>query len=256
MAVEWSKELNCTRGSEYNFYPEQIVVKPELNGRHEAPDIQWLIDSILADGQLQPVIVRKVGEVPYLVAGYSRWRAVAEINKQKLAPVKLKLACTSFRGNEQEAFLVNIAENKARNQTTPLDDAHNIRKLEQWHMSVDDIAKVYHEKPQWVKDRLALISLEPEAREALKNGTMKVSAAKVIAKMSAEQQREAIKTGKLKTADVKPSKHWTFGQVKETLTFVVREGKAPDGFTCTRAELQVIDTFCSWLLEKTTGREA
>jgi hypothetical protein len=34
--------------SEWKALPEELDIFPELNGRHELPDIQWLIDSILA----------------------------------------------------------------------------------------------------------------------------------------------------------------------------------------------------------------
>ena len=44
--------------SEWKALPEELDIFPELNGRHELPDIQWLIDSILSVGQIQPVLIR------------------------------------------------------------------------------------------------------------------------------------------------------------------------------------------------------
>ena len=81
MAVEFNAP--GTRTSEYKFLPQYIEVAPEMNGRHELPDIQWIINSILRHGQLQPVTIRRTASKPVLVAGFSRWRAISEINKQK-----------------------------------------------------------------------------------------------------------------------------------------------------------------------------
>lgn len=227
MAVDFSAPHKRT--SEYNFAPEDISVRAELNGRHELPDISWLVQDILAHGQLQPVIIRNDGGTPVLVAGFSRWRAISEINSKSLAPVALKVRCTYFRGNEREAFLANISENRYRNATTPLDDAHNIARLERWGMSVEEIAEHYREKPVWVAGRLSLLSLEDSTREAVKRGKIKTTAAVEIAKLSAEKQREVTKRAEagetVKAADVRAERTGkargiNFPEVKEYLRLV------------------------------------
>lgn len=55
MAVEF--DVKGTRTSEYLFAPEDIEAIAELNGRHELPDVAWIIDSILKHGQLQPDVM-------------------------------------------------------------------------------------------------------------------------------------------------------------------------------------------------------
>lgn len=190
MAVDF--KVQHTRTSEYLFAPEDITVDPALNGRHDLPPIDGLAQSILSIGQQQPVVIRNDGGKPALVAGFSRWRAVIHINKGGLAPVPLKLRCVYFRGSAQEGFLANIAENRERNQTTPMDDAHNIARLERYGLTHEEIAKVYRESAGWVKDRLALLDLTEESRDALREGRLKPTAATHIAKLSAEQQRKAV----------------------------------------------------------------
>lgn len=102
---------------------------PELNGRHDLPDIEWLISSILTVGQLQPVPIRKTGGRPVLTAGYSRWRAVKAINDRQLTPEPIRLLCTLKQQTDKQAFISTIHENIVRNATTPIDDAYNIQKL-------------------------------------------------------------------------------------------------------------------------------
>ena len=205
MAVEW--KVAGTRTSEYFFRPEDIVVKPELNGHHELPDITWLVEDILTQGQLQAVLIRNEGGKPVLCAGFSRWRAVSQINKEKLAKggEPLKLKCSYFRGNEQEGFLAGISENKIRKDTTPLDDAHNCRIMERWGLSVAEIAARIREKESWVRARLKLSEATPELQQAVKEGRVKPTAAAAIADLDAEHQRTAVQgNGKVKVESTKP----------------------------------------------------
>ena len=91
MAVEF--DVKGSRTSEYRFLPENIEVDPKMNGRYELPDIGWIIDSILRHGQLQPVTIRRTANKPVLVAGFSRWRAISKINKDRLTEKPLELRC-------------------------------------------------------------------------------------------------------------------------------------------------------------------
>lgn len=191
MAVEFKVEH--TRTSEYLILPKDIKFKPELNGRHELPDIEWLVTSMVKNGQLQPVLVRNDGGMPILVAGFSRWRAAVEINKRKLTPKPFRLRCVNFSGSEQQAFLANIEENHKRKDTTEIDDAFNCARLERYGMSHQEIAEVYHENVAWVKKRIALVSLTVESQKAVKEGRVKPNAAATLAKLSEEEQARAVK---------------------------------------------------------------
>lgn len=205
MAVQF--EGDYKRTSEYRFYPEDIALDPEANGRHETPDIEWLITDILARGQHTPVIIRNDGGVATLVAGFSRWRAISEINKRKLAPVRMQIRATYQQCTAAEAFLVNISENRFRNPTTELDDAHNIKRLiNVYAMTEEQIAELYFptakteaeikEALKFVRERTKLLTLTQEAADAVRSGRVKGNAAKAIAKLTEDQQREVLASGK------------------------------------------------------------
>ncbi len=215
MAVDFKVEHKRT--SEYRLFPEHITIKPELNGRHELPDVEWLITDMLAHGQHTPVVIRNDGGQAVLVAGFSRWRAVSEINKRGLTGKPWQLRCTAVSCNEVEAFLINISENRVRNPTTAIDDAHNIQRLMKWGYTEDQIAEIYFptaktekdlkEARAFVRERVALISLTPEVEQAVKAGRVTIPAAKAIAKMSSEQQRVVVeKEGQIERKDVVPPK--------------------------------------------------
>lgn len=203
MAVEF--DTTVKRTSEYTALPGDIEVPAELNGRHELPDISDLVQSILTHGQLQPVVIRKTGKKPVLVAGFSRWRAITHINDNSLTPNPLRLNCSYTQLTERQAFLANIEENRVRNATTPMDDAYNIQRLiNVYQMSEAQAAEAYRVTVVWIKGRLGLLELTPEAETAVRAGRVATSAAKEIAKLSKEQQKKIVsKEGKVTAADVK-----------------------------------------------------
>lgn len=191
MAVEFKTEHK--RRTIYLFDPADLIIKPELNGRQDAPDVEPLIADILLRGQLQPVLVRNEAAKPVLVAGFSRWRAISEINRRKATDKPLPIQCVYFRGDEREGFIANLAENLQRNATTPLDDAHNCRKLEAWGIPVADIAVALRQSEAWVRGRLKLAEATPELKAAVHDGRVKATAAITIAKLAADQQRSIVK---------------------------------------------------------------
>lgn len=203
MAVEFT--VQGTRTSEYLFLPEDLTVDPAMNGRHDLPNIDWIVESILAHGQLQPVTIRRTEGRPVLVAGFSRWRAISHINKKNLAPKALRLRCSYTQLTEQQAFLANIEENRVRNATTPIDDAYNIQRLiNVYQMTEQEAADAFRASPSWVKGRLRLLELTPEAEKAVREGRVDGPATKAIAKLSKEHQKAVVaKAGKITAADVK-----------------------------------------------------
>ena len=253
-----------TRTSEYLLLPEDVVIRPELNGRHELPNIDWLKADILQRGQLQPVMIRSDGGQPVLAAGFSRWRAISEINAGRDAKDKLKLRCCYFRGNEADAFLANIAENRGRNGTTAIDDAYNIARLEKYGRTVAEIAAFYSEPEAWVTSRLSLVNLCPEAQAAVSDGSLKPTAAVQIAKLAEAQQREKLKGGhKLTAAGLKaessgkPPKP-TLNTLAGILRAVVDDGKYPAGFERIDSADSVGDSlaaFCTALLAMIGGKK-
>jgi hypothetical protein len=209
-----SFNVPMTRDAIYKCPPENITIRPELNGRQDKPDIEWLIVDILKHGQMQPVVIWSDGGDPVLAAGFSRWRAISEINRRGLTPQPMLIKCVYKQTNETGAFILNISENRMRNQTTLLDDAHNIQRLFEWTMDEEAVAKIYFptaateaelkDAIKWVQNTVSLVKLAPESQQAMKDGRLTESAAQAIAKLSAANQRaELKKEGKITAKDLK-----------------------------------------------------
>lgn len=208
-------DVKMTRDALYKCFPEEIEARADLNGRQEKPNIEWLIADILRHGQLEPVLIWNDGGSAVLAAGFSRWRAISEINKRKLTQNKLQIKCVYINCNEQSAFIRNLSENRMRNPTTPIDDAHNIQKLFDWTMDEKQVAQIYFpiaatddevkDAIKWIRERVNLIRLTPEAERAMRDGRLNETAAQAISKLSGAQQKELIKNndGKINAKDIK-----------------------------------------------------
>jgi len=263
MAVTFS--VDGSRTSEYRLDPRGIIVKPELNGRHILPEIESLIQDMLSmpdghsiKGQTTPVIIRKDGDKPVLVAGHRRLRAVLEINKRKLTLEPMLLRCSYMQLNEIEALAVAVTENRERVEIGPLDEAYCIKQFlrlgkdHQWIAQYGGFFPGLNPENgnmkkaiAWIKKREKLLGLTPEAEKALTEGKIKTTAAEHLAKLEADKQRELIESGNvsretLDKANGKKRKA-TWKEIKTEILMVTNSGKLNGK--------SVSDEVVDWLLE-------
>ncbi len=208
---------SATNGSMYLIDPREIEIREEYNGRHEEPSVDELIEDFMnpSIGQIEPVILTKDDRAPVLLAGARRWRAAIEVTKRRKGPFDgvFKLKCIYFRGTPIECFILTVKENLNRKEVSPTCDGWNISRFRNFGMSDEDIAsKVYGRKAldgkpdtQWIRDRVAMVDLTPEALEAVASGRVKPSAIVALAKMKKQAQRDLIldNAAKITTAVIK-----------------------------------------------------
>lgn len=209
MAVTFNASETVTRGHSYWLSTQDIDIDAENNGRHDLPNIERLTEDIRREGQLVPCIIRKDGGRAVMVEGHSRWRAICEINKGLKADDRRKVWCVYFDGNEVDALAIGFASNRERNSLTPVDEGYFISRMLKFSKTIEDVAKIVREDVAWCKNRLALVSLVPEAQAAVSSGEIKPSAAKALAKLAAADQRRAMKErdtkGRVTTKTIKKS---------------------------------------------------
>ena len=263
MAVDFEtcdgRTIKRTAG--YWLFTHEIDIDAKNNGRATLPDIQWIKDSISHDGQWMPCVVRKNGKRALMVEGHSRWRAICELNEGRAPEDQLKVWVTYFDGNEIDALMAGFAMNRERNSLTPIDEGYFVARMQRFGKSLEDIAAIVHEDVKWCSDRLAFVSLTPEAQTAVIDGTIKkLSAAVELSKLAAADQRRYLEshTGEKITAGgirasvtpAKPPKP-TLKTLADILRSVVDDGKYPAGFERIDSADSVGDSlaaFCTALL--------
>ncbi|HEX7631801.1 MAG TPA: ParB/RepB/Spo0J family partition protein, partial [Lacunisphaera sp.] len=108
----------------YREVPVHQVEPNPYQPRKEFSDeaLTELVESIRAEGLLQPIVVRAVGDKFQLIAGERRWRAFQQL-KIKTIPARVM--------NSSDASSASLAmiENLQRADLNPLEEAHGYASL-------------------------------------------------------------------------------------------------------------------------------
>jgi ParB family chromosome partitioning protein len=251
------------RGDVFFIDPPEIIVDEKLNGRwktHDAEAVEDMAKSFEAEGQLQPVQVRKVADNRVqLVLGYRRHRAALLYN-QRHPDSPMKLKCVVVTVNDEEAFRRNIVENKQRAETTPIDDAFNHRRLrEEFGWTDAMIAEFYGMTSSYVGLLKKLLMLPTAAQLHVHKRELSVQAAAALADLPAEEQKQAL-------ASQQPGESLSKSVVKQVREKkIARGGKQSRSLAEVRSFLQgltgpaerpQVKDLCDLLLEYIQGRLA
>lgn len=187
--------VQVTRSEMLRVSPDAIVMDWDRNGRSAKPDFANLVESIRSVGQLQPVLARKNEEGQLeLVAGFCRVEAIKQINKERAkgeeeTPVTVIVQSL----DAEEAFLRNLQENMARNETSPMDDAHNLRRLtEEFGKSVKEAAALLGKTETWVRQTMKLLTLDSKTQSLLHKREMAWSAGVMLAGVEESKRKEIV----------------------------------------------------------------
>lgn len=195
MAMKIEVGEKARRSDLFHLKPSAIVVDWAQNGRtDEVSDekVKRLAEDIRLHGQLQPISVRRLSDKRVkIVSGYTRLRAGLLLEQED---DQFRLAAQVRDINDEEAFLENIRENLIRNETTPIDNAFNMRRLMQnYGKSKTEIAEFYGISGSMVGNYLKLLSLPDAVRAKVSNGQLKMTAALKLAKLSEDEIEDALK---------------------------------------------------------------
>ena len=137
-----------------------------------------LAASISAQGLLQPILVRPVGEsMPgkyEIVAGERRWRACGKAGLKEI-PVVVKSM------NAQETLLAALVENLQREDLNPIEEALGIHILkEEFALSQEDLAQKLGKSRSAIANCLRLLSLPEIIQEDLAMGRLSAGHARAL----------------------------------------------------------------------------
>lgn len=133
-----------------------------------------LAESIKQHGIIQPLVVTKEGNSYQLIAGERRLKA-AQILGLAEVPVIVKEA------TDREKLELSIIENIQRHDLNVLEEANSYKRLmEEFGLSQEDIAKQVAKSMSTISNTLRLLNLPIAVKEALSEGKITFSHAKVI----------------------------------------------------------------------------
>jgi ParB family chromosome partitioning protein len=144
-----------------------------------------LAESIRAQGVMQPILARPLGDGRYeIVAGERRWRA-ARMAGLTHVPVLVREV------SDRHALAIALIENIQREDLNALEQAAGIQRLiEEFGMTHAQAAEALGRSRAGVTNLLRLLELAPPVQELLREGKLEMGHARALAALPALRQIE------------------------------------------------------------------
>ncbi|MGD8957448.1 MAG: ParB/RepB/Spo0J family partition protein [Chromatiaceae bacterium] len=148
--------------------------------------LRELADSITAQGMVQPIVVRPVGDRQYeIIAGERRWRA-AQIAGLADVPVVI------YEVDDQSAMAMALIENIQRDDLNPLEEAGALhRLLNEFDLTHQQVAQAVGKSRTTVTNLIRLLDLNPEVKEMVERGEIEMGHARALLALQGATQTAA-----------------------------------------------------------------
>lgn len=147
--------------------------------------LKELAESLREHGLIQPIIVKKNGDVYEIIAGERRYRA-AKMAGLKEIPAIIRVY------DEDDIDKLQLIENIQREDLNPVDEALAYLNLKnKYKLKQEDIAKAVSKSRPYISNMTRMLSLEEEILDMLRKGELTRSHAKVL--LSVEDKNERLK---------------------------------------------------------------
>jgi len=168
--------------------PIEYLQRGRYQPRRDFPQesLQELADSIRAQGIMQPIVVRPIGERKYeIIAGERRWRAAQLAELEKVPALIRDVA-------DEAAIAMALIENIQREDLNPVEEAIALKRLQdEFELTQQQVAEAVGKSRTAVTNLLRLLSLTDEVRTFLERGDIETGHAKALLGLSGDGQREA-----------------------------------------------------------------
>ncbi|HKV97566.1 MAG TPA: ParB/RepB/Spo0J family partition protein [Gammaproteobacteria bacterium] len=159
-----------------------------------AESLQDLADSIKAQGLVQPIVVRPVGdggaqaaaERRYeIIAGERRWRAAQIAGLHRVPAVVRDVP-------DRAAIAIALIENIQRENLNPLEEAQALQRLTgEFSMTHQQAAEAVGRSRAAVTNLLRLLELSAEAKDLVERGELEMGHARALLALKGTAQTEA-----------------------------------------------------------------
>ncbi|MCA1771822.1 MAG: ParB/RepB/Spo0J family partition protein [Halomonas sp.] len=147
--------------------------------------LEELADSIRAQGVMQPIVVRPIGENRYeIVAGERRWRA-AQLAELDVIPAVIRDV------SDEVALALALIENIQRENLNAIEEAMALKRLgDEFEMTQQQMADAVGKSRTQVANLLRLLALDSEVQTLLERGDLDMGHARALLTLNSAQQRQ------------------------------------------------------------------
>lgn len=167
--------------------PDRIDPNPEQPRQHIDPEkLSELAKSMIEQGVVQPLVVRRLGSRYQLIAGERRWRAAREAGLEKV-PVIVRQA------SDRELLEIALVENIQREELNPIEEAGAYRRLiAELGYSQEQVATRIGKDRSTVANLLRLLRLPREIRGLVAEQKLSPGHARPLLALDAPEAQVAI----------------------------------------------------------------
>lgn len=195
------------RGGVEQVNLEQLHVSPYQPRKRIDPEaIAELSSSIAEKGVLQPLLVRPSATGYEIVAGERRFRAAKQAGLNSVPVIVKNL-------NDQETLEIAIIENLQRENLNAVEEALAFRKLMDFGLNQEDVAKAVGKSRSAVANTLRLLQLPEGALKALEEERITAGHARAILAKPEKDQLWALEQILLRNLNVRQAESLTRPEV-------------------------------------------
>ncbi|MEX2326112.1 MAG: ParB/RepB/Spo0J family partition protein [Pseudomonadales bacterium] len=145
--------------------------------------LEELAASIKAQGVMQPIVLRSVGDKRYeIIAGERRWRATQLAGLDKIPAVIRDV-------NDEAAVAMSLIENIQREDLNPMEEALALQRLiEEFDLTHQQVAEAVGKSRTAVTNFLRLINLSPPVAQLLAQGEIEMGHARALLTLGDDNQ--------------------------------------------------------------------
>ena len=163
----------------------------KLKAREDQPrknfdddSLEELANSIKADGVIQPIVVRKVGDKYEIIAGERRFRASKLAGLEKV-PIVVKNV------SDRKARELALVENIQREDLNPIEEAISLKTLmEEYKLTQQELSDIVGKSRSYIANNLRLLNLSDYIKDYLIRGELSPSQGRTLLSLETEEDRK------------------------------------------------------------------
>ena len=223
-----TRQTQTTASDEEGNLATKIQIHKIKRNRHQPrkifneDEIHQLAESIRQNGQIAPIVVRKMDDSFELIVGERRWRASQLLKKDTINAVIIE-------ADEKTSAILSIVENVQREDLNSMEEAESLERLiNEFSMSHEDVAKYISKSRAHVTNMIRLNDLSKFVKDHLRQNHISMGHARAVITLSHDEQSKIILEAIQKKLSVravenltKPKQNIKSAQIKDVDTLAL-----------------------------------
>jgi ParB family chromosome partitioning protein len=192
-AAQGSKRVNVDGDKDNTLkqLPVDLIQRGKYQPRRDIePDsLRELADSILAQGVMQPIVVRPISDQKFeIIAGERRWRAT-QLAGLDVIPAVIRDV------SDQAAIAMALIENIQREDLNPIEEAASLQRLQrEFDLTQQEVATAVGKSRSTVANFLRLMTLQEDVRRLVEHGDLEMGHARALLGLEGLEQSAAARS--------------------------------------------------------------